>query len=101
MTPTNPLDDKVIVDRDLFRTLCVLAGRASETPTVMGRLNDEDARTCTHLWNQDNTGWAAAPVLSTIQMDCAGANNVFDNLSRASETWIAMLAACPPLGGGE
>ena len=98
MTPRNPLDGKVIVDREILEQLLAIAERFYADPN----LNLPDARMAAQqALAQDNTGWAAVPILSTMQMDCAGANNVFDNLSRASETWSAMLAASPPLGGGE
>lgn len=51
MTPRNPLDKKVIVDRELFRALYLLAKNAS-----IGKLSDADAETCRELWNQELTG---------------------------------------------
>ena len=89
MTPRNSLDEKVIVDRPLLKTIRAILRTIDQCPKTLAMVNE--------TLDQDLTGWAAVPILSTIQMDCAGANNVFDNLSRASETWSTMLAASPAL----
>ena len=91
----NKLDGKVIVDRDLFRALYLLA-RNSDT----GKLREADAATCRELWNQDLTGWAAVPVEETRQMMDA-ARQYKNLLTPWGRAYRAMLNASPPLGGGE
>jgi hypothetical protein len=98
----NKLDGKVIVDRDLFRALYLLA-RNSDT----GKLREADAATCRELWNQDLTGWAAVPVMLTGSMfNNSHVDSPFMVTAPigvvAQHKWLSILNASPPLpGGGE
>ncbi len=93
MTPRNPLDKKVIVDRKTVEALDKFARR----------LGFERGKAFVDLRKalaQDNTGWAAAPVEATADMFeriCeAGGSDDWDGI------WPGALIASPPLpGGGE
>jgi hypothetical protein len=97
----NKLDGKVIVDRKTVEALDKFARR----------LGFERGKAFVDLrkaLSQDTTGWAAVPVLSTIQMDVAGSDEMlgdeFAGLDSdvAAKVWNAMLNASPPLPeGGE
>ena len=55
MTPTNPLDDKVIIRKSHFAEICAM----------LNPLNQEQyrvAKKAMRLLAQNNTGWAAVPV---------------------------------------
>lgn len=107
MTTTNPLDDKVIIDRETLETLlclvlnkCHLAGdHPEETDFVKSAQKSLAA---------DLTGWAAVPVQLPESMWYAGQKAGTNNIAyrHASDFYIdiyrAMLEASPPLpGGGE
>lgn len=97
MTPRNPLDKKVIVDRELFRALYLLAKNAS-----IGKLSDADAETCRELWNQELTGWAAVPVKMDLNMVFAFDKGINPkNIFGVPNGYAAMLEASPPLPTGE
>lgn len=98
MTPRNPLDKKVIVDRELFRALYLLAKNAS-----IGKLSDADAETCRELWKQELTGWAAVPVELTDDHINVAWLNIDDDLENKTLRNVhrAMLEASPPLPTGE
>ena len=104
MTPTTPLDEKVIVRKSHFAELCAM----------LNPLNQEQNRVANkamRLLSQNNTGWVAVPKMVTGRMLNAIKESERLNLeqyvtcsdSMAKQlAYSAMLAASPPLpGGGE
>ena len=111
----NKLDGKVIVDRELFRALYLLA-RNSDT----GKMREEDVVTCRELWNQDLTGWVATVAKPSESMLVESAGELpeyrpddpewdqmeYEIVSAERHLSVTiyhtMLNASPPLpGGGE
>jgi len=92
----NKLDGKCIVDRDLLEYFGEILSE------IYGPRRDA----INSALATDLTGWAAVPVLSTIQMDVAGSDEMlgdeFAGLDSdvAAKVWNAMLNASPPLPGG-
>jgi hypothetical protein len=109
----NKLDGKVIVDREDLHTAVCYVRQAAFQHEQKGygthhALLDLIARLEEQALATDLTGWAAVPVLSTIQMDVAGSDEMlgdeFAGLDSdvAAKVWNAMLEASPPLPrGGE
>jgi hypothetical protein len=103
----NKLDGKCIVDRVALAELLRLIDQNFpdyEYTTSYGPRIEP----CRKALATELTGWAAVPVLSTIQMDVDGSNEMlgdeFAGLDSdvAAKVWNAMLNVSPPLpGGGE
>jgi hypothetical protein len=72
MTPTNPLDDKVIVDRAVLGELVRLLPNAAPFRPIV--------EWATQALAQDNTGWAAVVVEHTPEM----AASAIEALNKAS-----------------
>lgn len=88
---SNNLEGMVIVERELFRALKILADRAG-----LGRLSDEDEQTCDLLWNQDLSGMVVAPFEPTLDMIVKGRTyeNMIDPWKLAYQ---GMLSAAPKM----
>lgn len=88
MTPTNSLDDKVIIRKSHFAEICAMLNPLNQE-------QDRVANKAMRLLAQNLTGWVAVPVNFNLKMYYAGADE-----KTVRETYRAMLAACPPLPGG-
>ena len=99
MTPRNPLDGKVIVDREVFVGILDMARRGLDSG-FFGNVFHQDFAKGEQALAQDNTGWAAVVVEPTWKQEAEGAKFVNPDGSDASTVYSAMLAACPPLPGG-
>lgn len=113
MTPTNPLDDKVIIRKSHFAEICAMLNPLNQE-------QDRVANKAMRLLAQNNTGWAAVPVKPTKEQldkaicpmpDYRPDDDDFDDLEYEMAShdrhegkmyWECLLAASPPLpGGGE
>jgi len=88
----NKLDGKVLIDRTILE---------NHVRNMYNRIEpfnrDKILAPLKQALAQDNTGWAAVPVVATQEMiDAAYAVD-----GDKDEAFLAMLAASPPLGGGE
>lgn len=128
MTPTNPLDGKFIVNKQDLRELLALAAWALPRLQVENAKNAQEVqsalllsksivnpyvwaeeafkRCCSIEKSQDNTGWAAVPVVlngcmfNASRVDCPMALTAPIGVV-AQLKWAGILEASPPLGGGE
>lgn len=100
MTPTNPLDDKVIIDREVFVGILDMARRGLDSG-FFGEVYHQDFAKGEKALAANLTGWAAVPVEETRQM-MDTARQYKNLLTPWGRAYRAMLEASPPLpGGGE
>lgn len=97
MTPRNPLDGKVIIDRTLAKAVLDIldANCASFSAHEREELG--------HALAADHTGWAAVPVNPNRKMlaKCVQGHDPIQT-AVVERNHLRMLAASPPLpGGGE
>jgi hypothetical protein len=103
----NKLDDKVIIDREVFVGILDMARRGLDTG-FFGDTFHQDFNYGEQALAADLTGWVAVPVVQTQEMLDAGKNEYqmvlatfgqqykFDAIGEACR---AMVAASPPLPG--
>lgn len=98
----NKLDDKVIVDREVFVGILDMARRGLDSG-FFGDVFHQDFAKGEQALAQDLTGWAAVPVEATGDMltaVCAKNTDGYTLPLSYAEAHSAMLEASPQLPGG-
>lgn len=99
----NTLDDKVIVDRDVYKVLLCMAKRASESPHVHGKIEESWLRAAQMWGDRSLAGWAAVPVApdyALIQLGNIAYKQQESSFNGIEAAYTEMLTYSPPLPGG-